>query len=136
MCHRGLPGLLPLAIADPIAQHEHSIDVLPTPAHTSAFEACFDDQLVSTFHAARANGPACLLVLWVLHVRLTLLQIGQFLVYEWAGRERCQPAQVSEHPCWSLVFEPVQHALKPACRQSASCCLHGLSDVVDILRGM
>jgi hypothetical protein len=29
---RGLPGLLPLSIADGIAQHQHGIDVLPTEA--------------------------------------------------------------------------------------------------------
>src|SRR6266704_1972970 len=41
-----------------------------------------------------------------------------------------------EHPSWSLVLEPVQHALQPASGQSASCCLHRLPDVVDILGGM
>ncbi len=52
MCHRGLPGLLPLPIADRIAQHQHGIDVLPRPAHACAFEACFDHELIGAFYAA------------------------------------------------------------------------------------
>ena len=52
MSHRCCPGLVPLSIAHGVAQHEHGVDVLPTPAHASAFEACFDDQLVRTLHAA------------------------------------------------------------------------------------
>ena len=52
LCHRGLPGLLPLTIADRIAQHQHRVHVLSTPAHASPFESCFHDQLVGTFHAA------------------------------------------------------------------------------------
>ncbi len=39
MRHRGLPGLLPLAIAHRIVQHQHRVDVLPTPAHASPLEA-------------------------------------------------------------------------------------------------
>ena len=39
--HQGFPGLFPLAIAHRIAQHQHQVDVLPTPTHTSTFEACF-----------------------------------------------------------------------------------------------
>jgi hypothetical protein len=43
---RGLPGLLPLSITDHIAQHQHAIDVVPTPTHTCAFETCLDDEFV------------------------------------------------------------------------------------------
>jgi len=46
------PGLLPLAIAHGVAQHQHRVDVLPIPAHASAFEACFDHQLVRTLDTA------------------------------------------------------------------------------------
>src|SRR5260370_15519409 len=59
MSKRCRPGLVPLPIADCIAQHEHGVDVLPTPAHAGPFEAGFDDPLVGTFDAPRANGPAC-----------------------------------------------------------------------------
>jgi len=52
MRSRGLPSWLPLAIAHRIAQHQHGVDVVPTPAHARPFEACFDDQLIGAFHAA------------------------------------------------------------------------------------
>src|SRR5712692_5999489 len=71
---------VPPPIADPVAQHQHGIDVLSLPAHASALEPCFDDHLVGAFHAARANRPACLLIGGVLHVCFTLLQVGQFLL--------------------------------------------------------
>ncbi len=37
------PRLLPLPIADRIAQHQHGVDVLSLPAHADPFEAGFDD---------------------------------------------------------------------------------------------
>jgi hypothetical protein len=43
---------------------------------------------------------------------------------------------VFEHALWSLVLEPVQHALQPASGQSAACSLHGLPDVIDVFGGM
>ena len=52
ICPRGFPGLLPLAIADRIAQYQHGIDVVSTPAHARAFETDFDDEFVGAFHAA------------------------------------------------------------------------------------
>lgn len=52
LCYRILPGLLPLVIAHRIAQHQYGIDVPSFPAHASAFEACFDHQLIGTFYAA------------------------------------------------------------------------------------
>ena len=58
MGHRCRPRLVPLPIADRIAEHQHGIDVLPTPAHASAFEARFNDSLVGTFDAPGADGPA------------------------------------------------------------------------------
>src|SRR5437660_10949651 len=91
--------------------------------HASAFEACFHDQLVSTFHTARTNGPARRLISRILHVRLTLLQVGEFLPQEWAGIASGQPGQVGEDPCWSLVLEPMQHSLQPAPGESAPGCL-------------
>src|SRR5258708_12453273 len=36
----------------------------------------------------------------------------------------------------SLVFETVPPSLQPASRQSASCCLHGLPDLMDGLGGV
>ena len=80
MGHRRRPRLVPAPIADRVAEHQHGIDVLPTPAHPCSFQSCFDDQLVGTFDTPRTNGPACLLVRWVLHVCFTLLQVGQFLL--------------------------------------------------------
>jgi hypothetical protein len=80
MGHRCRPRLGPLPIADRIAEHQYGIDVLPTPAHASPFEARFDDAQVSTFDAPRANRPACCVIGRVLHLRFTLLQIGQFLL--------------------------------------------------------
>src|SRR6266516_237487 len=130
------PRLVPASIADRIAQHQHGIDVLPLPAHARAFEAGFHHHLVGTFHAARANRPACLLIGGVLHVRLTLLQIGQFLLDGATGIASGQPAQVFEHSLRSLVFEPVQHSVQPGGRQSASSCLHGLPDLTDVFGGM
>ena len=49
---RRLPGLLPLSITDRIAQHEHGIDIVPTPAHACTFETGFDDEFVGAFHLA------------------------------------------------------------------------------------
>ena len=37
MSSRARPRLGPLSIADRIAQHEHAIDVLSTPAHARSF---------------------------------------------------------------------------------------------------
>ena len=99
--------------------------------HASPFEACFDDSLVGTFDAPRANRPACYLIGRVLHVRFALLQIGQFLLSGFAGVASDHPCQVLQHPLGSLVFEPMQHAVEPPGRQSASCSLHGLTDVAD-----
>ncbi|SRR5258708_4444237 len=59
MSQRCRPGLVPLPIADRIAQHEHGVDVLPTPAHAGPLEAGFDHSLVGTFDAPGADGPAC-----------------------------------------------------------------------------
>lgn len=80
MSHRCRPRLVPLSIADRVAEHQHGVDVLPTPAHASPLEPCFDDHLVGAFHTPRTKGPACLLLGWVLHVRFTLPQVGQFLL--------------------------------------------------------
>src|SRR5258708_3480015 len=85
MGHGRRPGLVPLAIADRVTEHEHGVDVVSTPTHASPFEACLHDQLVGTFHAARANRPAGLLIGRVLHVRFALLQVGQFLLDGWTG---------------------------------------------------
>ncbi len=52
------------------------------------------------------------------------------------GRASGQPAQVCEHALWSLMLEPVQHALQPGGGQSASCCLHGLPNLIDVFGGM
>ncbi len=73
---------------------------------------------------------------WVLHVRLTLLQIGQFLLDGGTGIASGQPGQVVEHPLGSLVFEPVQYSLQPGGGQSPSCCLHGLPDLIDVFGAM
>ncbi len=108
MSKRCRPGLVPLPIADRIAQHEHGVDVLPTPAHAGPFEAGFDDSLVGTFDAPGANGPACFLIGGVPHVRFALLQIGQFLADDWAGIASGQPGQMREHAGGSLVFEPME----------------------------
>jgi hypothetical protein len=45
-------------------------------------------------------------------MRFSLLQIGQVLLHQWGGIASGQPAQVSEHTCWPLVLEPVQHSLQ------------------------
>ena len=136
MRHRRRPGLFPFSVAHRVAQHQHEMDILPTPTHACTLEACFDDQFVGAFDAARANGPAHCLIGRILHVRFTLLQVGHFLLHGWARIASGQPVQVSEDPCWSLVLEPVQHALQPASRQSASCCSYGLPDVVDVFGSM
>lgn len=52
VCHGGLPGLLPPSIVHGIAQHQHGVDVLSTPAHACSFEACFDNQFIGAFHTA------------------------------------------------------------------------------------
>jgi len=62
MSHRCRPRLVPLSIADRVAEHQHGVDVLPTPAHASPLEPCFDDHLVGAFHTPRTKGPACLLI--------------------------------------------------------------------------
>ena len=41
-----------------------------------------------------------------------------------------------EYPLGSLVFESVQHSLEPGGRESASYCLHGLPDLIDVFGGM
>src|SRR6266849_4542966 len=136
MSHCCRPGPVPLSIADRVAEHQHGIDVLPTPAHASPLEPCFDDHLVGAFHAPRTNGPACLLIGRVLHVRFTLLQVGQFLLDCCTRIASGHPSQVFEHPLRSLVLEPVQYSREPGGGQSASCCSHGLPDLIDVFGGM
>src|SRR5438105_4341405 len=80
MSSRSSPRLGPAPIADRIAQHQHGIDIVPPPTHPGPFEARFHDHLVGTFDTARANGPAGGLIGGVLHVRLALVQISQFLL--------------------------------------------------------
>src|SRR5260370_13281181 len=58
MSKRCRPGLVPLPIADCIAQHEHGVDVLPTPAHAGPFEPGFAPCLAWPFKPSGANGPA------------------------------------------------------------------------------
>src|SRR5229473_1629531 len=41
-----------------------------------------------------------------------------------------------EDPVGSLVLEPVQHSLQPASGQSASCCSHGLPNLINVFGGM
>src|SRR5229473_5728834 len=94
MSHRCPPCLVPLPIADRVAEHQHGVDVLPTPTHASPFEACFDDHFVGTFDTPRTNGPACCLIGRVLHVRFTLLQVAQFLLGQWTRVASGQPCQV------------------------------------------
>src|SRR6476620_1310157 len=136
MSHRGLPGLVPLSIADRVAQHQHGVDVLPTPTYTSPFEPCLDNHLVGAFHAARANGPACLLIGGVLHVRFTLLQVGQFLLDCCTRLASGHPSQVFEYPLRSLVLEPVQRSPQPGGGESAACCSLGLADLIDVFGSM
>jgi hypothetical protein len=136
MSHRRCPGLVPLPIANRVADHEHGIDVLWLPAHAGPFEPGFDDHLVGAFDAPRADGPACLLIGGVLHVRLTLLQIGEFLLDGWTGVASSQPCEMGEHPLGSLMFEPVQHSLQPGGGQFASGFLHGLPDLIDVFGSM
>ena len=62
------------------AQSEHGIDMRALPAHASPFESCLDDALVGTFQTATANGPTQRLIARILHVLLTLAQVGDLLV--------------------------------------------------------
>src|SRR6266567_2202978 len=100
------------------------------------YATCFHDHLIGTFHAARANGPACGLIGRVVHVHLTLVQISQFLLDSGTGIARGQPGQVLEHALGSLMFESVEHSLKPRGWQSASGGLHGLADPTCVFSSM
>src|SRR6266568_9220953 len=68
------------------------------------YATCFHHHLVGTFDTPRANGPVGCLIGGVLHVRLALVQISQFLLDSWTGIARDQPAQVLEYALWSLMF--------------------------------
>ncbi len=74
------PRLFPLIETLGGAQSQHRIDMRALPVHASPFESCLDDPLVGTFNTATANGPAQLLRAWILHVLLTLAEVGDLLV--------------------------------------------------------
>ena len=49
--------------------------MLPRPMHTCTFQARLHHQLVATFHRPTTDGPVLGLKVWILHLRLALLEI-------------------------------------------------------------
>ena len=82
VCWRSLvfdlrPLFFPAVGADDIANGQHGIDMVFCPMHPRTFQACFDHQLIATFHDATSNGPTLRLKLWVLHLLFAFFQVGQ-----------------------------------------------------------
>jgi hypothetical protein len=81
------PPLLPPLIADGGAQGEHGVDMAALPMHPCSFEANFDDVFVGTLHHARADGPALVSKLRVVHQGFALAQVVQVLLDALALRQ-------------------------------------------------
>ena len=51
------------------------------PTHATAFQACFDDEFVSTFNCATPDGPPRRLKAGIVHLSQPFVQIGQRLLH-------------------------------------------------------
>lgn len=118
--HAGLPDLLPVLIADDVAQGQHGIDMRSLPMHAHPFESCFHHQLVSALHDARSNGPTRLLIGRILHVRLPFLQVSQLLA-QWCHLRvpGVQATQLAQHVLRTLVLEIMKVLLQPLGRKGS-----------------
>ena len=127
------PRLFPLIITNGCAQSEHRIDMRALPVHASSFESCLYDPLVGTFHTATANGPTRLLIAWILHVLLTLAEVGDLLVeIRDVWMQLKQTGHFLQDRCWSVVLEFMQLLSQPLGRQRGASCPHQLSNLTQI----
>ena len=119
-----LGGFLPAIIAGCCAQGEQRIDVDRCPMHPCSFQARLHHHFIAAFHDARANGPAVLLILGILHALFTLEQVGILLSHRLVeGDLGTQPAQVGQHPRRSLVFQLMQLGRQPRLHLLHACLL-------------
>ena len=68
-----LPGLFPTLIEQCQTHSEHGIDMLWPPMHAGSFQTRLHHELMTTFHTARADRPALLLIGRILHQVAPLL---------------------------------------------------------------
>jgi hypothetical protein len=89
--------------------------------HACTLEPGFHHHLVSTFHAARADRPACRQKGGVLHLSLALLQIGQLVTEPFhLGVPGDQGPHVGQHLAGTLVLEFMQLRAQPVVPQLAA----------------
>src|SRR5579884_3036581 len=129
-----LPKLGPPIVEQRQTQSQHGIDVFGFPMHAGAFETGLHHELVATLHTSRANGPAFSLVAWIIHERLSLLQVVHLLLHLRIAAD--QAAEMVQHAGRSLMFEPVQEAIFPLSRQMAAPLAHLDGNLTDVAGGM
>ncbi len=103
------------------------------PAHARSFESCLDDPFVGTFNTATANGPAQRLVAWILHLLLTLTQVGDLRVqFRDVWMQVQQTGHFLQDRCWSMVLELMQLLSQPLLGQTSASSPHQLSNLTQI----
>jgi len=131
------PSFIPLIIADNIAQRQHRINIGPSPVHTAAFQARLNHQFVGAFSGAIANRPACRQEGGVLHLSLSLLQIGLMRRHlRRLGFGCYHLCHLSQHSIGAFVFERVQLCPQPRLCRIASLPQNHLTHGGDMLPSM
>jgi len=130
-----LPSLRPTVVTDRIPQRQEWIHTRTTPMHPGALQSRLDHQLIRTFHHPTADRPALHLKGRILHVRLSLLQIGQILCDQWHRQVRSrESAQSSEQVGGAMMFELVQLAGLPGPQAGVLGPQDRFTDLADPLR--
>ena len=100
------PLLIPTVTTNDIAQGQHGIDMLSFPVHASAFQTSFDYQFIGTFHHPTPDGPILPLIVWILHLRFSLFQVGSILSQDLILRISLgQQIKLDQDPLGALVLE-------------------------------
>jgi hypothetical protein len=137
-----LGGFLPAIIAGCCAQGEQRIDVDRCPMHPCFFQARLHHHFIAAFHDARANGPAVLLILGILHALFTLEQVGILLSHRlvegtWAHslpRSVSTPAGPWCFNSCNWVASPDSTSSTPARLSDGAHCLSRMGEVQNAQR--
>src|SRR5215212_9647931 len=82
--------------------------------HSRPFQACFHHHLVATLYHPTPDWPALRLKCRILHLRLTLLEIGQVFAYTWYVQVgSCKAAQLGQQNACSILLELMQLLYPP-----------------------
>jgi hypothetical protein len=107
------------------------------PVHATALQTRFDHQFVGAFDGAITDWPTGRLKGWVLHVCLTLLQIGQvrrqFTVLRLLAHQTPHRRQDRRRP---PMLECMQLLRQPRLRLGAAFALVGLLHGMDVFASM